>query len=128
MTSVLLELRGLKRHLKSVEGEGRMKVQVYSVSRDGITWSPDGYLVLEDDVFSVSGVESTRSLKRLNLFLREYIDDPDKKEFLNSLSSVFHVPFCRFGDIIDETIDTNEKEENDEVEGISDTDDTEETE
>ena len=30
--------------------------------------------------------------------------------------------------LIDETIDTNEKEENDEVEGMSDTDDTEETE
>ena len=63
----------------------------------------------------------------LGVFIEEHRDDLDKEAFLQQLSSVFYVPFCRFGDIIEDS-DNNEKEENDETEGISDTDDTEETE
>ena len=125
---MLLELGGLQSHPKSVEGEGSMKVQIYSLQAGNIVWEPDGFMVLDSGILSIDNVSSERTKGRLNIFIKEHQDDLDKEAFLRSLISVLYVPFCRFGDIIDEPIDTNEKEENDETEGISDTDDTEEAE
>jgi len=105
-----------------------MKAQVYSLEIGGISWEPDGFIVLDKGTLTLKGVTNERAKRRLNIFLKEHQDDLDKEAFLRSLISVMYVPFCRFGDIIDETTVTKEKEENDEVEGISDTDDTEETE
>ena len=104
-----------------------MKVQVYSLEARNIVWEPDGFLSLDDDTLTLDGVTDKRAIGRLNIFIKEHQNDLDKEAFLDKLVSVVYVPFCRFGTIVDEASDTNEKEENDEVEGISDTDDTEET-
>jgi len=125
---VLLEFKVLKSRLKRDEGESNMKAQIYSLKAGNISWEPDGFIVLDKGALTLKGVTNERSKRRLNVFLKEHQDNPDKEAFLRSLISVVYVPFCRFGDIIDETTATKEKEENDEVEGISDTDDTEETE
>jgi len=105
-----------------------MKVQVYSLEAGNIVWEPDGFVSLDDDTLVINGVTSERTKGRLNLFLKGHQGDVDKEAFLHSLISVLHVPFCRFGGIIDENIDANKKVEENETEGISDTDDTEETE
>jgi len=104
-----------------------MKVQVYSLEAGNIIWEPDGFISLDGDTLIIDSVTSERSKGRLKGFIKERQGDLDKEAFLRSLISVLYVPFCRFGDIIEDS-DTNEKEENDEIEGISDTDDTEETE
>ena len=105
-----------------------MKVQLYSTKRDSVLWEEDGYVQLEDGILSLEDVTSERSKHRAQRYINENIDNEDKEAFLQSLSSIVFVPFCRFGDIIEESLDTNEKEEDDETEGISDEDDTEEAE
>jgi hypothetical protein len=104
-----------------------MKVHLYSSKRDSVLWEEDGYVKLEDGILSLEGVTNKQSKYRAQIYINENIDNEDKEAFLQQLSSVFFVPFCRFGDIIEDS-DNNEKEEEDETEGISDTDDTEETE
>ena len=91
-----------------------MKVQVYALGKDELTWEPDGYLSLDGDELSLDKVKTERTLRRVTIFIEEHQDDADKEGFLRNLSSVFYVPFCRFGDIIEDS-DTNEKEEDDET-------------
>jgi hypothetical protein len=106
-----------------------MRVPVYSVKEDSVgLWEEDGYVQLEDGNLSLEDVADERAKYRAQIYINENIDNEDKEAFLQNLSSVFFVPFCRFGDIIEESLDTNEKEEDDETEGISDEDDTEEAE
>lgn len=99
-----------------------MKVQVYTLNADDLTWGADGFLTLEADKLVSKGVKSERSIRRLNTFIKEHQDEPDKEAFLGSLSSVLYVPFCRFGDIIEEDTKPIEKVDADETEGISDED------
>ena len=73
---------------------------------------------LDAGVLSSEGVENEQALHRLNIFIWEHQDDHDKEAFLASLSSVFYVPFCRFGDIIEEDKKASKKVEVDETEGI----------
>jgi hypothetical protein len=120
--------RGVNHRLvNDVRREVNMKVQLYSEKINAVGWREDGYVNLEDGVLSLEGVTSQRSRYRAQVYLDENIDNEDKEAFLQQLSSVFFVPFCRFGDIIEDS-DNNEKEEEDETEGIPDEDDTEETE
>jgi hypothetical protein len=104
------------------EEVNNMKVQVYTLNADQITWGTDGYLTLDADELASKGVTNKLALRRLNIFIGEHQDEPDKEALLEGLSSVFYVPFCRFGDIIEEDTKPIEKVDDDETEGISDED------
>jgi hypothetical protein len=106
-----------------------MRVPVYSVKEDSVgLWEEDGYVQLEDGILSLEDVADERSKYRAQIYINENIDNEDKEAFLQNLSSVFFVPFCRFGDIIEEVEKPIKKVEADETEGISNEDTPEEEE
>jgi hypothetical protein len=106
-----------------------MRVPVYSVKEDSVgLWEEDGYVQLEDGNLSLEDVADERAKHRAQIYINENIDNEDKEAFLQNLSSVFFVPFCRFGDIIEEVKEPIKKVEADETEGISNEDTPEEEE
>lgn len=87
-----------------------MNIQVYTLDSNDITWSKDGTVGVYDGTFGYGPMESERSKVRLERFLAENKDIIDKNEWLLSLSSVFYVPFVRFGDeIVEEKPEKKEK-------------------
>jgi hypothetical protein len=106
-----------------------MRVPVYSVKEDSVgLWEEDGYIQLKDGILSLEDVTNERSKHRAGQYIKENRDNEDKEAFLQNLSSVFFVPFCRFGDIIEEVKEPTKKVEADENEGISNEDTPEEEE
>ena len=89
-----------------------MRIQLYSLDENRITWAADGTLGTYDGQWNVENMESERSLTRLNRFLAATEDKIDDNEWLLSLSNVLYVPFVRFGDEI-----VVEKPENKEKKG-----------
>jgi len=106
-----------------------MRVPVYSVKDNSVgLWEEDGYIQLEDGVLSLEDVTDENAKHRAQQYIKENRDNEDKEAFLQNLSSVFFVPFCRFGDIIEEVKKPTKKVEADETEGISNEDTPEEEE
>ena len=77
-----------------------MKIQVYTLDANDITWSKDGTLGTYSGHWDVQNMDSKRSMLRLDRFLNENSDKIGDKGWLLGLSSVFYVPFIRFGDEI----------------------------
>lgn len=77
-----------------------MRIQVYSLDENRITWSKDGTLGWKDGLWSLLDMKSDRARGRLIGFLSLKMDKLDDKEWLLSLSDVLYVPFVRFGDKI----------------------------
>ena len=77
-----------------------MRIQVYTLNSDELTWSKDGTLGFLKGTWSLEKCESDRSRRRLIVFLSENTDKIGDNEWLLSLSEVFYVPFVRFGDEI----------------------------
>ena len=106
-----------------------MRVPVYSVKDNSVgLWEEDGYVQLEDGVLSLEDVTDENAKRRAQIYINENRDNEDKEAFLQNLSSIFYVPFCRFGDIIEEVKNPTKKVEADETEGIPNEDTTEEEE
>jgi hypothetical protein len=89
-----------------------MRIQVYTLDDNDITWSKNGDLGWEDGSWSLLNIDSDRSIKRLTLFLDEKSNKIGDNKWLLSLSNVLYVPFVRFGDEI-----VVEKPENKEKKG-----------
>ena len=87
-----------------------MRIQLYSLSEDRITWAKDGTLGEYNGEWSVKNMESGRSIERLDRFLSLNKGKIGDNEWLLSLPNVLYVPFIRFGDEIEE-----KKPESDEI-------------
>ncbi len=89
-----------------------MRIQVYTLDDNDITWSKNGDLGWEDGSWSLLNIDSDRSIKRLTLFLDENTRRIWLNKWLSSLSNVLYVPFVRFGDeIVVEKPENKEKKE-----------------
>jgi hypothetical protein len=87
-----------------------MRIQIYTLDTNDLTWSKDGDLGWEDGSWSLLNVDSDRSRKRLTYFLEEKSDKIGDNEWLLSLSNVLYVPFVRFGDeIVEKKPESKEK-------------------
>ena len=87
-----------------------MRIQLYSLSEDRITWAKDGTLGEYNGEWSVKNMESERSIERLNRFLSSNKGKIGDNEWLLSLPDVLYVPFIRFGDeIVEKKPESKEK-------------------
>ena len=103
-----------------------MRIQVYTLDDNDITWSKNGDLGWEDGSWSLLNIDSDRSIKRLTLFLDENSRRIGDNKWLSSLSNVLYVPFVRFGDeiVVEKPEDKEKKGENQSIqdENTSETD------
>ena len=103
-----------------------MRIQVYTLNNDELTWSKDGDLGWEDGSWSLLNMDSDRAKKRLITFLDEKSNRIGDNKWLLSLSNVLYVPFVRFGDeiVVEKPEDKEKKGENQSIqdENTSETD------
>ena len=87
-----------------------MRIQLYSLDENRITWTAEGTLGTYNGQWNIENMKSERSLVRLNRFLAANEDKIDDNEWLLGLSNVLYVPFVRFGDeIVEEKPESKEK-------------------
>ena len=87
-----------------------MRIQLYTLEDNDITWVKDGTLSWDNEDWNVQGMHSERSISRLNRFLGSIKGKIGNSKWLLKLSNVLYVPFVRFGDeIVEKKPESKEK-------------------